>query len=119
MDEIWTALNDVTFPASREQLVEAATAAGARPEIVSRLETLPREHYADQDELGRHLVRSRAESNTGLVTISAEVCESCGFPRYPGKPHSCIEEKARFAESAQSVTDEFEIPDESGRQTPP
>jgi hypothetical protein len=33
----------------------------------------------------------------------------------PGKPHSCIEEKALFAESANKLTDEFETLDESRR----
>jgi hypothetical protein len=33
----------------------------------------------------------------------------------PGEPHSCIEEKARFADGARSVTDEFEIPEDAGK----
>jgi hypothetical protein len=43
----------------------------------------------------------------------AEPCEHCGFMVVPGKPHSCIEEKALFAESANKLTDEFEILDET------
>src|SRR5207247_2499983 len=59
------------------------------------------------------LVYRRADSNPGLVAISAEVCESCGFARTPGEPHSCIEEKALFSDSVNAVTAEFERFDES------
>jgi hypothetical protein len=55
----------------------------------------------------------RPETNSSVVAITAEVCERCGFPRTAGESHSCIEEKALFAESANGVTGTFERIDES------
>jgi hypothetical protein len=115
MDEIWTVLNDVTYPASRQDLIDSAIAADAPHELVHRLEALPEDRYANADDLGRDLSRTRAGSNPALVAIIAEPCEHCGFMVLPGKPHSCIEEKALFAESANKLTDEFEILDETRR----
>jgi hypothetical protein len=115
MDEIWAVLNDVTYPASRQDLIDSAIAADAPHDLVHRLEALPEDHYANADDLGRDLSRSRAASNPALVALVPEPCEHCGFMVVPGKPHSCIEEKALFAESANKLTDEFEILDE-GRE---
>jgi hypothetical protein len=115
MDEIWAVLNDVTYPATRQDLIDSAIAAAAPHDLVHRLEALPEDHYANADDLGRDLSRSRAASNPALVALVAEPCEHCGFMVVPGKPHSCIEEKALFAESANKLTDEFEILDE-GRE---
>lgn len=53
------------------------------------------------------------ESNLSVIAIIAEPCESCGFPRTAGEAHSCIEEKALFAESVNGVTSTFERFDES------
>lgn len=112
MDEIWTALENVSYPATKAELISHALTVNARHGLVERLERLPHERYENADELGLVLSSSRAESNPSMVTISAEPCEKCGFPIVPGEPHSCIEEKARFAESVQKVTDEFEIIDD-------
>jgi hypothetical protein len=112
MDEIWAVLNEVTYPASRQDLIDRAIAADARHDLVHRLEALPEDRYENADDLGRDLSRSRAGSNPALVAIVAEPCPHCGFMVVPGKPHSCIEEKALFAESANKLTDEFEILDE-------
>jgi hypothetical protein len=113
MDEIWAVLNDVNYPASRQDLIDLAIAADAPHDLVHRLEALPQDRYDTADDLGRDLSRSRAGSNPALVAIMAEPCEHCGFMVVPGKPHSCIEEKALFAESANKLTDEFEILDET------
>lgn len=110
MEEILASLPHLQFPLSRQEIIDAAVQADLPMAMVTRLESLPEEHYRDAEEVSRDLVAKRAESNPGLVSIIAEPCPDCGFPRLPGKPHSCVEEKARFAESAQSVTDEFEIP---------
>jgi hypothetical protein len=69
---------------------------------------LPADRYESADEVARDLVRRRAESNPSLVAITAEPCPDCGFPRVPGQAHSCVEEKARFAESANAMTDRFD-----------
>jgi len=112
MDEIVAALTGIEYPATRQQLIEAALAGSAPPEVVHRLEALTKERYQDVDELEWELHQSRAETNPSLVAITPEPCEECGFLKTPGKPHSCIEEKARFAETANDLTDEFETQDE-------
>lgn len=112
MDEIWTVLENVSYPTTKADLIRTAIAADSRHGLVERLEALPHEEYADAHELGIALTGSRAESNPALVAITAEPCEKCGFPRVPGEPHSCIEEKARFADSVNDVTDEFDAIDD-------
>ena len=111
MDEIWSVLGNVSYPTDREILVATATAAGARDDLLERLLALPETPFHDEVRLGRALARTRASSNPSLVAIAAEPCPNCGFPVVPGRAHSCIEEKARFAESVQNTTDEFETLD--------
>ena len=119
MDDIEPHLQNVQFPAGRHELIDAAREAGAPTALISRLEALGDRQYSNVEAVRQGLMRRRAESNPGLVAIAAEVCEQCGFPRMPGKPHSCIEEKARFAESAQAVTDEFDLIDDAADSAPP
>ena len=116
LDDVTEHLLQVEFPASRQELVEAVRGAGAPPALISRIEALGRDRYDDIESVRRDLVARRAESNPALVAITAEVCEECGFPRAPGEPHSCVEEKARFAESVRSVTDEFARIDDASDQ---
>ena len=78
-----------------------------------RLDALESECYEDAEAVSLELVDRRAESNPGVVAITAEVCERCGFCRARGEPHSCIEEKARFFESVNAVIEAFERFDES------
>lgn len=113
-DAIAALLQDVAYPTTKAELIAAAAERGLPAALLERLEALPGGCVEDGDEVGRALAKSRASSNPTLVAITAEPCEKCGFPRRPGEPHSCIEEKARFAESANSVTDEFEAFDERG-----
>jgi hypothetical protein len=112
MDEIADLLQRVAYPTTKRELIAAAVERGLDAASLARLEGLPGGPMEDPDQVGRELVTSRASSNPALVAITAEPCETCGFPRKPGEPHSCIEEKARFAESANSVTDEFELLDD-------
>ena len=113
MDEIWSVLEGVTYPTDREALLATATAAGARADLLERLHALPDTQFDDEPRLGRALARTRASSNPSMVSIAAQPCPNCGFPMVAGRPHSCIEEKARFAESVQNITDEFETLDET------
>ena len=107
MNEIWS-LEDLSYPVTKDGLLEAAATANAGRDLIESLELLPNRSFGDADDLGRALRRSRATTNPGIVAINAVPCENCGFPVVPGKPHSCIEEKALFAESVQNVTDEFD-----------
>lgn len=119
VDELLAALERLNYPATREQLLDWLAAEGLDGPTLARVEALREGRYASAEQVSEALVERRAESNPSLVAITAEPCPSCGFPRLPGEPHSCIEEKARFAEGARSVTDEFEIPEEqpTGRST--
>jgi hypothetical protein len=113
-EEISALLEGVAYPTTKHDLAVAAMERGLPTEILDRIDALPDGRFDDADGVGRELAKSRASSNPALVAIAVEVCETCGFPRRPGEPHSCVEEKARFAESAQRVTDEFETLDEQG-----
>jgi len=115
VDEIWTVLEGVTYPVTRETLLNTAAVAGAPDDQMDRLNLLPDRSFDDAGDLGRELLRARAASNPAMVAIAAEPCPNCGFLMIPGKAHSCIEEKALFAESAQQVTDEFDAIDDSHR----
>lgn len=106
-------LGKVQYPAAKSQLVDAARAAGAPPEFIERLERLEQDRYEDADSLGRELARSRASSNPSMVALNPEPCENCGFLRMPGQEHSCLEEKAQFADGVKSISDEYDVIDES------
>jgi hypothetical protein len=80
---------------------------------VARLEALEGTRYASADDLSSELFGQRAESNASVVAITAGPCERCGFLRTAGESHSCVEEKALFADAVNGVTDAFERFDES------
>lgn len=111
-------LGKVEYPAAKSQLVEVARAAGAPPEFVERLEQLEQDRYEDADSLGRELSRSRASSNPSMVALNPEPCEKCGFLRMPGEEHSCLEEKAQFADGVKSISDEFDTIDANAPRPP-
>jgi anti-sigma regulatory factor (Ser/Thr protein kinase) len=115
LSDVWTVLQGIGYPATREKIVAAGVAAGATS-VVTRLEGLDHESYEDAEAACLELVYRRAEMNPGVVAITAEVCERCGFARTPGEPHSCIEQKALFSESVNAVTAAFERFDESAEK---
>ena len=111
-DHVTTLLGTVIFPTTKPELLATAIDLGLPEAILDRIDSLPTGPLDNADAVGRELAKTRASSNPSMVAITAEPCPDCGFPRRPGEPHSCIEEKARFADSANKVTDEFEILDE-------
>jgi hypothetical protein len=113
MEDILVLLQHVEYPATRQQLIDQAAASGLTFAGVSRLQALESRRYQSVDDVSDDLFGRRAESNPSVVAITAEVCERCGFPRTAGELHSCIEQKALFAESANGVTETFERLDES------
>jgi hypothetical protein len=102
----------IAYPTTKPDLMAAAIRQGLPVAVLERIEALPAGHIEDADQLGRALAKSRASSNPTLVSITLDVCDTCGFARSPGEPHSCVEEKARFTESANSVTEEFDALDD-------
>jgi hypothetical protein len=113
VEEIHVLLKRVEYPASREDLIDAAVAGDLTFASVARLQNLEGRRYESADDVSEDLFGRRAESNPSVIAITAEPCERCGFPRTAGEPHSCIEEKALFAESVNAVTGTFERFDES------
>jgi len=108
LSDVWTILQGVGYPATRDEIVAAAVAAAASPAEVTRLEGLDHESYESAEAACPELVYRRAESNPGLVVISPDVCAGCGFLRTPGERHSCTDEKALFFDSVNGVTATFE-----------
>src|SRR3954465_2179620 len=113
LSDVWTVLQGVGYPATRGEIVGAALDAAAVRSVVTRLQGLDHESYEDAEAACLELVYRRAEMNTGLVAITAEVCERCGYASPPGEVPSCIEERAVFSEAANAVTAAFERFDES------
>jgi hypothetical protein len=52
-DQLRQALRDVDFPASKDELVRAAQAAGAPGEVIRALRAIPPEEYANREEVAR------------------------------------------------------------------
>ena len=113
MDDITHLLVKVEFPAGRDALLAAARADNAPAAVIARLEAIDDHQYETIDAVHRALAKRRAESNPALVSVVPEVCETCGFMKAPGEPHSCIEAKAQFAETVRAITDEFESIEDS------
>jgi hypothetical protein len=51
--EVLRALGEVDFPATKDELVEAARAASAPDEVVRALRGIPPVEYANREEVGR------------------------------------------------------------------
>jgi hypothetical protein len=118
-DDMTQLLAKVPYPTGRDALLAAAHDDDAPTTVIARLEALDGDkEYATVEAVERALSKRRAESNPALVSVVAEVCETCGFMKVPGEPHSCIEEKAQFADAVQAITDEFESIDDSTSRPP-
>lgn len=113
MEDILVLLRHVEYPATCQQLIDHAAASDLTFTAVARLEALVGRSYESADAVSYELFGRRAESNPSVVAITAEACERCGFPRTAGESHSCVEEKALFADAVNGVTDTFERSDES------
>ncbi|MBY8881486.1 DUF2795 domain-containing protein [Actinacidiphila acidipaludis] len=63
--DVLEAIKDVTFPAGKDDLVDAAAAAGASGDVVAALRALPPESYGNRSDVA-HSVRLDAASDLGL-----------------------------------------------------
>jgi hypothetical protein len=63
--EVLDALGDVDFPAGKDDLLDAARAAGASEEVQRALRGIPPEEYANRDEVARS-VRLDPSDEDGL-----------------------------------------------------
>lgn len=52
-DEVLSALRNVDFPASQEELIQAAREAGASDEVIRALRAIPPVEYANRNEVAR------------------------------------------------------------------
>ncbi len=53
VQEVLNALQDVDFPADKDDLIQAAQKAGASKEVVKALQAIPSRNYANRDEVTR------------------------------------------------------------------
>lgn len=55
MDDPNRYLDDIDFPATKQELIDAADSAGAPQELIERLQALDGEQFANRDDLERAL----------------------------------------------------------------
>jgi hypothetical protein len=53
LDELYATLRDAHFPATKDELIQAATAAGAPEDVIHALRAIPPEQYRNKEEVGR------------------------------------------------------------------
>jgi hypothetical protein len=53
LDEVLSALRNVDFPATKDELLRAAQASGASSEVLRALRAIPPEEYASREEVTR------------------------------------------------------------------
>ncbi|WP_217140114.1 DUF2795 domain-containing protein [Streptomyces sp. AC627_RSS907] len=76
------AVKDVDFPAGKDELIQAARRAGASPDAVAALRGIPRESYANRDEVARSV---RVDPASDLGTSSARRAEQVRAGGRPGQ----------------------------------
>jgi hypothetical protein len=80
VSEVLGALKDVDFPAGKEDLMNAARAAGASEDVVAALRGIPAEQYANREEVARS-VRVDPASDIGYSPAQrAEQARKGGKP---------------------------------------
>jgi hypothetical protein len=77
-DEVMRALRNVDFPASKQELVQAAQAAGACGEVTAALRAIPPAEYASRAEVERSIPADPAKEE-GLTP--AQVAEAARLAR--------------------------------------
>jgi hypothetical protein len=81
-DEVKRALKNVDFPAAKDQLVQAAEAAGAPEHVIAALRAIPPEEYANRAEVIRSVP---ADPAAGLDLSPAQRAEQAREARR-GRP---------------------------------
>lgn len=78
--DVVDAIKDVDFPAGKDDLLEAASRAGAAPDVVKALRGIPAEQYGNREEVARS-VRVDPDSDLGLSRAQqAEQARAGGRP---------------------------------------
>jgi hypothetical protein len=77
-EEVMRALRDVDFPASKQELIQAAQAAGASGEVIAALRALPPAEYRSGAEVERSIPVDPAKEE-GLTP--AQVAEAARLAR--------------------------------------
>jgi hypothetical protein len=80
--EVVDALKDVDFPASKDDLVQAARKSGASQEVVAALRGIPPESYANREEVARSV---RVDPASDLGTSPAQRAEQARAGGRPGQ----------------------------------
>lgn len=79
--EVLDALGEVDFPAGKDDLLEAARAAGASEEVVKALRGIPPEQYANRTEVAQSV---RVDSDDDLDLDAAQRAEQARLGGRPG-----------------------------------
>jgi anti-sigma regulatory factor (Ser/Thr protein kinase) len=66
--DVWVVLERASYPATREELVGEALAAGMSPSIVARLEALKPERFENAEAVSEEWVAARAESANSVTS---------------------------------------------------
>ncbi|MEU2927238.1 DUF2795 domain-containing protein [Streptomyces sp. NPDC007251] len=78
--EVLAAVKDVSYPADKEHLVEAAREAGASDEVLKALRGIPAEQYTGREDVARSV---RVDPDSDLDRTAAQRAEQA---REGGKP---------------------------------
>jgi len=76
LSDVWTILQAVGYPATRDDMVANALAAAAAPSVISHLEGLEHESYENAEAACLELVYRRAERTPGRVVIEEKALSS-------------------------------------------
>lgn len=82
VQEVLGALGTAHFPASKEELVDAARSAGAPGEVVKALRGMPPEEYANKEEVARSV---RVDPDSDLRHSRAQQAEQARRGGRPGQ----------------------------------
>ena len=80
--DVLDALQDVDFPAGKEEQVQAAENAGAPEEVVKALRAIPPDEYGNRDEVARSL---RVDPASDLDLSAAQRAEQARRGGRPGQ----------------------------------
>ncbi|MET9859259.1 DUF2795 domain-containing protein [Streptomyces smyrnaeus] len=82
VEEVLAALDDVDFPAGKDELLEAASSSGASAEVRAALRGIPPEEYANRQEVARSV---RVDPDSDLDHSAAQHAEQARQGGRPGQ----------------------------------
>ncbi|MFF2202263.1 DUF2795 domain-containing protein [Streptomyces sp. NPDC058145] len=96
-------LQDVDFPAGKEELVQAAENAAAPDEVVKALRAIPPDEYGNRDEVARS---ARVDPASDLDLSAAQRAEQAWRGGRPGQSqHPCVTSPSRRSTTNSTSSD--------------